>query len=359
MEGRPGFLGTSRDYQAEMKKLYYIANIRLPTERAHGIQIMKMCESLAGQTQVELVVTNRTSKIKEDPFSYYGVKRNFRIKRFWCLDSVKIGKIGFRIETMSFIMGALPYLLSRKGIFYTRDESMAFLLKLFGKQVVWEVHMGQRNILAKLIVKMGVPLVVISHALKNLYPAARRMLVAPDAVDLEQFDISLMRREAREKLGLDPNKKLVVYTGSRQSWKGVETLEAATKFLPTDMETMIIMGKSQAEIPAYLKAADVLVIPNSDKQAISRLYTSPMKLFEYMASGTPIVASNLPSLREIVDDSMASFFAPDNPESLAKTIEQVFSDYSQAEKKADVALERVKEYSWKNRAESILHFLHV
>ena len=63
-------------------KIYYIANARMPTEKAHGIQIIYMCKAFADAgMDVELVIPRRLNPIKDDPFDYYGVKRNFRIIR--------------------------------------------------------------------------------------------------------------------------------------------------------------------------------------------------------------------------------------------------------------------------------------
>ena len=64
-------------------KIIYLANVRLPTEKAHGIQIVKMCEAFAGLgLEVELVVPNRLNSIQDDIFDYYGVKKNFVLKSF-------------------------------------------------------------------------------------------------------------------------------------------------------------------------------------------------------------------------------------------------------------------------------------
>ncbi|MBX4181393.1 glycosyltransferase family 4 protein [Candidatus Parcubacteria bacterium] len=341
-----------------MKKLYYIANIRIPTEKAHGIQIMKMCEAFSHQgVEVELVVPERSSDIKEDVFDYYQVERNFTMTRLWCLDWVRFGKLGFWIESLTFAERVFWHIVFEDGVFYTRDEFMAACLSLIGKKTVWEVHMGQRNFLAKLVVKMGVPLVTISQGLKDLYSSAHKILVSPDAVDVIRFDLAITKEEAREKLGLPEDKKIVMYTGSLYKRKGVETLREASKAWGEDIQCIIVSGKPYKEIPLYLKAADVLVLPNSSKDPISQLYTSPMKLFEYMASGKPIVTSDVPSAREILDDSEAYFFTPDDAESLAHVIKRVFEDPSLAQSKAEAARIKADKYTWDKRAEQIIEFI--
>lgn len=349
----------------DMNKLIYIANARIPTEKAHGVQIMKMCGAFAGQgIEVELVVPGRKTPIKEDPFKYYGVKDDFKIRKLWCLDAVKFGRVGFWIEALTFTCAVFCHTLAKGGpdvIYYTRDESMAFCLKLLGKKTVWEAHMGQKNLFVRALIIFKVPLVAISKGLKDLYAKLGvpidRIAVAPDGVDLDQFDLDISKEKAREKLGLDNNSKLVVYTGSRFSWKGVDTLEKAGDLLPNGIEVLIVSGKPYTEIPLYLKAADVLVLPNTAKEKISNRYTSPMKLFEYMASGRPIIASDLPSIREVLDESAAYFFEPDRPESLKEVIMEALKDEADSMKRAGNALRRVKEYSWEKRGQKIMNFI--
>jgi glycosyltransferase involved in cell wall biosynthesis len=99
------------------------------------------------------------------------------------------------------------------------------------------------------------------------------------------------------------------------------------------------------------------VIPNSAKMERTRLYASPLKLFGYMASGVPIIASDLPAIREVLDESTATFCEPDNPESLARAIEFVLANPAEAQTKARKALELVKDYSWTERARKILEFI--
>ncbi|MBX4189059.1 glycosyltransferase [Candidatus Parcubacteria bacterium] len=369
-----------------MKKFYYIANIRMPTERAHGIQIMEMCKAFSTLGfDLELIVPNRKTDITDDPFAYYDIDKTFEIKKLWCLDLVKWGRVGFWIQSLTFAKSVLWYVLAKDGIFYTRDEPIAFFLSAFGKRITWEAHMGQKNLFVRTLIKLHTKIVVITDGLKNLYSSLGvrkgELMVAPDGADIDRFDIDVTQNEARKQLNLPLNKKIVLYKGSLSTWKGPGTLAQAARFIQTqdvlvvfiggkpedveafkkefkDITNLLILGnRPRKETPVYQKAADVLVIPNSAKEDISKLYTSPMKLFGYMAGGVPIVSSDLPSLREVLSESSAYLCIPDDPQSLAQTIDKVFQEYANAEIKARRALEEVRKYSWKNRAEQIINFI--
>jgi len=369
----------------KVKNIIYIANIRLPTEKAHGIQIMKMCEAFAEQgLEVSLVVPRRFNKIKEDPFDYYKIKQNFKIRKAPTIDLVKFGKIGFLVQLLSFAeFVAWTFLFKKDAIFYTRDELVAFYLNNLGKKVVWEGHMGQTNWIVRFLIKRKVPMVMITNGLKDLYVSMgadpEKIIVSPDAVDIEQFSINLSKEEARKKLGLPTDKKIVLYTGHLYSWKGADTAVQSAPGLPDNVimifvggtavdierfeknygqnkKVMIIGKKPHEEMPFFMKSADILLLPNSAKEDISRFYTSPMKLFEYMTSGNPIIASDLPSLKEILNESNAYFFEPDNSESLAGVIKEVLNNYTEATNKAKRALELVQNFSWAERAKKIKAF---
>ncbi len=368
------------------KKLFYIANMRMPTERAHGIQIMEMCQAFSNlEYDVELVVTNRKTSVLEDPFVFYDIPESFKITKLWCWDAINLGRIGFWIQSLTFAERTAWYLLNKKGIFYTRDELLAVYLKLFGKDVAWETHMGRNNILVSMIKALKIPVVAITDGLKDVYlksgMASEKILVAPDGADIGRFDISISKHDARKQLNLPQDKKIILYKGSLTPWKGAGTLAESTKFSmtpdtqfvfiggnPTDVEEFkkefghienisILGNRPRKETPIYQKAADLLIIPNSAKEDISKLYTSPMKLFGYMAGGVPIIASDLPSIKEILGEKDAYFFIPDDARSLGEMIDNVFSNINEAEQKALKSLFKVREYSWEKRAESILAFI--
>ena len=125
------------------------------------------------------------------------------------------------------------------------------------------------------------------------------------------------------------------------------------------IENLKITGyiKSEETIRNYIATADVLALPNTAKERISERYTSPLKLFEYMVAQRPIVASNLSSLREILNEGNSVLVKPDDALALADGIRRVLSNDSLALRIAQKAFEDVKKYNWKERAEKILKFI--
>ncbi len=380
-------------------RIFYFANIRLPTEKAHGIQIAKNCEALAIHgLEVQLIVPARRNPDFDgaDPFEYYGVEKNFEIKTLSVLDPWWLikGPQGIYIKLQSFLFIISLYFYLRRivknehesAVFYTREEYLLPLLQRFSDRVIWEAHNLPRQ--KKHYLKYWskcLKIVAISRGLKEdlvkLGIDADKILVAPDGVDLAKFQITNSKFQTREELGLPTDAKIVMYTGHLYEWKGASLiLEVArntkyvilnTKYvfvggtehdldkfkkMAKGQDNVLILGhKPPKEIPKYLSVADILVLPNSAKIEISNKYTSPLKLFEYMAAGRPIVASYLVSLREILDDTTALFFTPDDPEDLARKIRQILDDEGLGQRLSQNALEKVKNYSWEKRAERILN----
>lgn len=113
------------------------------------------------------------------------------------------------------------------------------------------------------------------------------------------------------------------------------------------------------ELPLNQQAADILVVPNTAKNTLSSSYTSPLKLFAHMTARIPLIVSDIPSLRAVVDDSAVSFFSPDDSQSLAHAISKVLQSPEDSQKKASVAYEKSKQHTWRKRAERVLAHLMV
>ena len=370
-----------------MSKFFYIANIRLPTEKAHGIQITKTCEAFAhAGVDVELIVPRRLNLIKQDPFEYYDAKKKFTLTYVPCIDLVRFGRVGFWVQSLSFSVFVFLYLLFRKSVdvIYSRDELQLLFAGVLRRKIFWEVHTDRFNVVAQLLLRMVDSIIVISNGLKDFYVnkgvSSDKILVAPDGVDIAEFQIKKGKEECRKELNIPIDKKIVLYTGHLYNWKGVQVLADAAKQLKDDelvvfvggtekdikkfkkknihIKNILIVGyRNHCEIPCWLKAADVVVLPNNSEEDISRLYTSPMKLFEYMASGTPIVASDLPSVREILNEKNAILVQPDSSQALSEGISRALSDREFAHAISSQALLDVEKYTWESRVKSILDFI--
>lgn len=373
-----------------MNKIIYIANVRLPTEKAHGYQIMKMCEAFAAcGAGVELVVPFRQNEIQSDPFTYWQVKKDFTITHIGRRDFLWYKfiprKIAFLANALFFTINASIYIYTHNtfDIIYTRDREVAMLSMFFKRKFVWEIHFLPRTIfLYNFIFKRMYMLITITEHLKKFLIERgvldKKIVVSPDAVDLALFDANVDTRVVRKNFNIPTDKFVVLYAGQLFQWKGVRTLISASRILPNNYMTVIVGGDSASigsvqkdswrnlifigqrpvyEIPALLKSADVLVSPNSGKQEISKHYTSPLKLFEYMASGVPMVVSRLPSLQEIVSDDDVFFFEPDSASDLARAIREVVEHQEDAKNRARHAKEKVKQYTWLLRAKRIYDIL--
>jgi glycosyltransferase involved in cell wall biosynthesis len=315
---------------------------------------MKMCEefSLAG-VDIELIVPNRRSnEVTSDPFEYYSIKNKFPIKKLWSFDLLgpfeAFGKLFYWIDMLSFLFSVKIHTKSFNGIFYTRDYLVPFFLPQ-ESLICLEVHdlPSSKKIFKRVINRVKL-FVVLNNNLRDelvgLGVRQENILVSPSGIDLSFFDIDVTKEEAREKLSLPLDKKIVTYTGHFYKWKGVYTLAEVAKIMPetvfvfiggvepditsfknefASLNNIIITPfKKRDTIPLYLKASNVLVLPNSGVEKISNSYTSPLKMFEYMASRVPIVASDLSSIREVLNESNSLLSVPDSVSSFELSIKK-------------------------------------
>lgn len=360
----------------------YVSSARVPDDWAHVVQILKMCEAFARDGhRVVLIVPKRAQTRTEDPFTYARVKPIFSIVRLPCIDLFPgtQRRIFYWLRTLSFLFFARLYLFfSKVDIIYTRE----LLAPVPLQKTVFELHTITPVILERVLqLQKAKGIVTITEAIRtDLIQGGmpgERIIVAPDAVDLQEFSKPESKEASRKRLGIPLDTRAAFYIGLLDTWKGAETLYAAAKLLSSDIKVVVIgegpkpLEELRKEHPEIIflgfrpyrelannqVAADVLILPNSGKSDISAKYTSPLKLFAYMTSGIPIVASDLPSIREVLDEKVAIFVKPDDPDALAGGIKKVFADPVLADALAREAQERVKSYTWAQRAKNILSFI--
>ena len=271
------------------------------------------------------------------------------------------------------------------------------LMELFGIPTILELHDVPRNTprqekLFQRILHHGkfLSLIVITNALAErmqpLINDSKKMVVLPDGVDRKSLDPEQTKEEARRELGLDQNqRRIAVYTGHLYRGRGIELIIQLAERLPDHL--FVIVGgqeknlaeyRSQtseltniqfvgfrppAQIPVFLQAADVLLMPygqyvevrRGGKGADTSGHASPIKMFEYMAAGRPILSSNLPVLQEILTDKVNALLLPtDDADAWIQALKTLQENSQLSASIAQRAKQDVEEYTWERRAEKIL-----
>jgi len=369
-------------------KIAYMAFVRFPTEKAHGIQITKTCESLLNiGAKVELFVPKRVRNIMENPYKFYGISLHFPIQYLHTINIALATRLGFYISGLFFGMAFFLKLLRnrKKYIFYSVDlDPLSFLgLIILKRPYFFEIHGPKKNsFFNRILFKNSAGIIAVSQGVKkelldNFSFLKNRIIVLPNGVDVYN-NSAISVSEACEKLNISKNAHLLVYTGSFQDWKGIETIVRAAHKL-SDItfylvggdrkelsgieknipKNVFVMGKRKfTEMSLWRAAADVLLVTGTKKDVYSFYHTSPMKLFEYMASGKPIIASRTYAIESIVSEEHVFFHEPDNVDELVKIIKYVLQNPEIGNRKANEALSLSREYSWDNRAKKILEFIN-
>ena len=381
-----------------MMKLLYIAQIRLPTEKAHGYQIMKTCEALSAcGNVVSLWVTSRASSgLLLDPFEVYRIKKSFLIQRLSIVDAFArlpsiLHSFGFYLMRWMFLIQVRRRYSEVRSMdaVYTRDVFVArMLVRLKHPSVYLELHaLPSVKELQSLHGIAGI-ICVTSWMTEQVRLHLPRVLVSTvaDAVDIDVFDSKATKSEARQTLGLDPSLFLVMYGGRFSTLgigKGLRELDRAVQGLSMansslrlilvggttnefeqieqqkpGAQTVCIGNVSRDTLALYYRASDLLVMPfpNIHHYAVEM---SPLKMFEYLASGTLILASDLPSVRDVLEETSAILYDPDQPLALEQGIVRAMALSAEQRGRMEYRSKQLaQKYTWDCRAQRITNFMH-
>jgi len=367
----------------------YVITVRYPSERAHALYVSLVLDAFKtlGHS-VSVIVPRRFGRNTATPRAFYGLSNDVELHTLPTIDTTYIplmDRFAYLFYTSTFIFSLFFYVLlhnKKDTLFFTNEMIVAYVLAKLGKKVVYEVHdypSGHISWYRSTFERVAFILVNTDEKKKDLEKEydveSHKIIVAHNGVDFKKFNSTLSKEQARTELSLPEVGRIVLYTGSLFAWKGVDMLAEAVKGIDVDayfvggnetdgnaftqkhtsIENIHVHGHEvHSRMPLWLRAADVLVIPNSAKNAVSERHTSPMKLFEYMASGTPIVASDVFSLREILKEGEGYFVPPDDEVALRTCIQNVLGERGESSARATKAQEHAKSLSWTARAESIL-----
>ncbi|MBN1119670.1 MAG: glycosyltransferase family 4 protein [Anaerolineae bacterium] len=402
-------------------KLIVLANARIPSEKAHPYQIVQMCEAFASTgAEVRLIYPYRKNAPDietADIWSHYGVAQNFEAVRLNCTDLYPLAqrlprRLGLLWEKLAALVLQSIYQvramrqLAREpeAVIYSRNAVTLFWIALlrprWARRAFYEGHKfpastAARRLRCWLIERVGGVIVVTGHLRDRtleLGIAPERIAVAHDGIRAERFAIEGDQDAWREKFGWPREAFIAGYVGRFHTLgmdKGLTDLAEAVIALAGDksdrpvrlglvggpdsyvgqvrqrieaaglpQSTVLYAGQvPPADVPGYLRAFDVCAMPFPWTEHFA-YYASPMKLFEYMASGSALLATDLPSTAEIVRDGENGLLVPPSDiEALADALRRLRDDPALAARIAAQAAEDVKHYTWEARAKQIFAFI--
>ncbi len=377
-------------------KIGYISHARYPSEKAYGVQMTRVCEAMAELGhEVTLVAPEVHNEVTESYDKYYDVKQQFAVEHLPTKDALLSwwvpGRFAMMVTLRSYQKSLRPYLAaSAFDVLYVRSHHMLEAVLATNIPVVLELHTIPRRLGNFVSQCNSCALVVclttlMKEELVQLGVSEDKVIVEADAVALEAY-----ANIEPHDFSLPTDRPIVGYVGSLSTMnidKGAGLLLECAKDLQDNAFVFIVGGpENKAEeyrqyaktlglrdedyriegpvpsrlVPAAISACDVCVYPApmSDHSYFQR-DTSPLKLFEYMASGVLIVCADIPPVRDIVDESSVWLFDPGDVDGLKEAASKALQNPKEAEAKAIKGKEIAAYHTWKKRMQRILTAISV
>jgi len=307
--------------------------------------------------------------------------------------------------------------MERFDLLYVRSTAVLPALIPLGSPIIFELHTvpgrGQ-SVFVSLCNRVSL-VVCLTSAMRDQVRAlgvdGRRLLVEADAVDLHRYARPLPQANAKRKWSLPSDRPVIGYVGSLVTFDNVENgysllsiverdqrtdnvekgvsilIEALAQLKArgvrvfgwivggprafgdracalarlrglTDAEIRIQNAVSAADVPSAIHACDVCVYPApASDHPYFRRDASPLKLFEYLAAGHPVVCADIPPIRDVVSSASVRLVRPGDAMSLAEGIEDILTHSQSAAKRAEEGLRIASEHTWEKRMGRILQIL--
>jgi len=382
--------------QKQNIRIVYPFPMKLSNGYTYMLSIMQFLNALSNEVNVDLICLDQEKEIRE----YLTKKLSLKVGRHLNVVSVKNSFIGIKSNKLFFYKKIVNYLnkLSDEKIYiYTRDiKQMKLLLKKYSTnnyvfKFIFESHQilsqnycregkyknaEEFKKIEKLVFGKVDYLISISNTLSSeiekIYPnSQRKQIVLPVGFDKRFMSLN------NEKKKYD-----IIYSGNFSSWKGIDTLLKSLEILHKKYNIepkVLLVGVHSKEKEYYLDQAKSMSIKNitiltrqdhkkifdlvgqsrigilsNNFQGDGMLFTSPLKLFEYLGAGLRVVVSRLPSIVSTINEEYVYFAIPESPSSFAHMIITALDD-------TNFDASRVREYSkqftWESRVQRFLEFL--
>jgi glycosyltransferase involved in cell wall biosynthesis len=376
-------------------KIIYCIDTTIPSDLANAFQVAQMCDAFVRLGhEVTIVAPARFDVQHIGMKEKYGISSKVLLVYLpYLFDSplVRRSRILRTCANLIYRYHLRRWLRGQScDVLYTRVPF--FLASLIGTRhhVILELHalpsIGKQQFIRHCNACWRVVCLTsyMKETLQQWGVSSDRLLVEGDAVDLERFAHPPSKWDAREKYGLPQDAFVIGYIGRLRTLgleKGVDTIiRGIARFEMAPHSIAFIVGGPSEEVMIYqqlaaslglddtrvvftgqiptsqivnsLACCDVLAMPFPD-QPHFRNNMSPLKLFEYMAIGRPIIASDLPTIRAVLSDECAYYCVPGSTDSFVQALESSFMEDSS--KKVSLCMQLVQEFTWVKRAKRILY----
>jgi glycosyltransferase involved in cell wall biosynthesis len=370
-----------------------ISNSRVPSSTANSIQAMKVCDALVqAGNHVRLIAPRETQEATwGDLARHYGLKNEFPVE--WLPSRRGMRRLDFILSSRAAARR------HNADLIYTWLPQTAALEAWAGRPVVLEMHadvagrMGAWWLRQFWTSRCG-RLLVTTAALRKALERSTGMRfpndavqIAPNGVDLDRYLDLPSAEEARTQLHL-PEELTIGFTGHFYAGRGIDLLYELAQALPTvrflwvggtpdavdmwrenvrraELTNVTLTGfVENSRLPLYQAACEVLLMPYSSSIAASSgqeiaEVINPMKMFEYMAVGRPIISADLPAIREVLNDSLAVYCPPGDVGAWKSAVVALASDPDRRAALAQNARGEVEKYTWVRRARKALEGMAV
>lgn len=368
-------------------KLAYLSNSIIPSREANSIHVIKMCEAFAALGHsVALLAPDVKSGLEPgitDPFAFYGVQPSFEIR-----------KLPWRsIKGRAWLYGWESARMARRDKFdaaFGRCLPSCAASAILGVPTIWDAHMF--TFLQRPHERLLFRAMIASRGFKGMTVncGALRRCVLEKVPKLEEHIVVAHNGANAIPNGVKPkylagkqNALQVGYIGHLYPGKGFEVVRELAQRAPW-AEFHVVGGQQQtidllredatlptnlrlhgfvppAEIEGLTLAFDVLLAPYQREVQIAgggetASWMSPLKLFSYMAAGKPILCSDLPVLREIIQhDRNGLLIVPDDAGAWLLALQELRADPDQRRRLgAQARLDFQERHTWQQRGRRVL-----
>ena len=365
-------------------KIAYINPSQVPSTTAHSIHTMKVCQSLQQVNgPVCLWVPGTAPALWSALAEQYGLETPFDIRWIPTNPTWRNYDFAWQAVNQAKSWGA--------GLVYTTALQVAAVALLRGLPVIHEQHLRITGVSAPWLFRFFLRwpgkkrLLVISHALLGILEEGyhlglkpEEVQIAPEGVEVERFADLPDPPSARRQLGF-PEGMTAAYTGHFYAGRGMELLFGLAQSIP-DVRFLWIGGKPEdvaawqsrlneagvknvtltgfidnRRLPLYQAAAEILLMPYERVIRVSgggntADICSPMKMFEYLASGHAILSSDLPVLREVLNPANAVFCPPEDLPAWRASLAGLLADPALRGRLGEQAQADAGQYAWRARA---------